>query len=936
MKSLTFAVPAVAAAVAAASASAQAVLPGYLTDPSAVRAAAATSGAGYRTPESLKFPYVSTYYVKPVVTTDEKVALGFFVTDFDSSKIRFLDDSFRFDVFLEVRGPSATKTLAQKGVKSGDGRFDLGRLAAGDYRVGLWARDAQGRESHRVWQEFRVRAAKDLAVPASKVYAMTAADLKAYGVRNDGDFGRRVDVTVEPLAPGPRTTLRDQATNSLAKIDAWLKEHPHVPAKKRPGYAVYVPRSPEGRIHFRAFERVRVVLDPGYDTNAVEQAAIATAEGLQRLLDDKAKAGFRRVVLLPGCYRVSARRKILVPDFMTLDLNGATLKENAFTGASSVIVDLTSVDDAHLVNGVLEGDYYEHDYANSPNGSEWPLGFTISAAARYCSVERVTVRDITGYGGGNGIAKDARGGLWDFYQGLGKFVAGGLDPKTGQLDEKDAARFTTDFLPLEKAKPFGSLQVSKILGYQGRATRSWHLTACWYDAGRRFLSGETLFQYRVVPIPEKAAFLRVSVEEASAEAAEKSGLAMARFRVPVNCAVKDVVFDRCRCVGYAASAMKNMLFEGNAFRRSGEALARCAFDAEDGWDQMQDVTFRRNVFRDNPVNNSILTCAGHNFVMEGNTGDIHLWGRTYSPCVRDNDLGEGTYYCDGRLRSGYGRFENNRYSKAVRIPDGRPDPDWDYVLSRLDFDGPAPDGFKLATGRGGRLVACRFANRAVAPGTAYGCVMTNCLASFLPGGRWQRCTATDGRIENIYKTNEFARCTFARMNFNNFSKGEQTFTECTFRDCTFTALSAANVRFVRCTFENASMDGGYWAKPAELGFFDCKIAIGAKSFLRLGQYNVGRVGFSGCTVSAAPDPERATLLEIGDLRSVKESDPLLGQVAVKKCRFASGTKRVVSVDGSTRSEASKKRLEFRAADNALPAGATFVAEKDVLPDWKVK
>ena len=41
--------------------------------------------------------------MKPTVTTGDAVKIGLFVTDFDSSKIRFLDDSHRFTAFLEYR-----------------------------------------------------------------------------------------------------------------------------------------------------------------------------------------------------------------------------------------------------------------------------------------------------------------------------------------------------------------------------------------------------------------------------------------------------------------------------------------------------------------------------------------------------------------------------------------------------------------------------------------------------------------------------------------------------------------------------------------------------------------------------------------------------------------------------------------------------------------
>lgn len=178
---MTFKGIAVFAAVAASQlVSAQAVLPGYLTDPTAVKEAAGEV-IGYMPPENLKFPYVSTYYVKPTVTPEEDVKIGFFVTDFESSKIRYLDDSHRFTAYLEYRrvesrlvsGASTILTLTD--LHSGDAEFNLGPLPVGDYELRVWVKDAQGRESHRVIQDFRVVSAADLVIPADKIYTATAA-----------------------------------------------------------------------------------------------------------------------------------------------------------------------------------------------------------------------------------------------------------------------------------------------------------------------------------------------------------------------------------------------------------------------------------------------------------------------------------------------------------------------------------------------------------------------------------------------------------------------------------------------------------------------------------------------------------------------------------------------------------------------------------------
>ncbi|MBR3958278.1 MAG: hypothetical protein IKJ89_10545 [Kiritimatiellae bacterium] len=301
---------------------AQALVPGYLTDPTAVRGAV-ESDESYQPPESFKYPYISTYYVQPTVTPSDDVKVGFFVTDFDSAKIRFLDESHRFTAFLEFRlkgGESKTLTLAD--LKSGDAEFDLGKLPAGEYEMRVWAKDAKGRESHRVIHDFRVVSAADLAIPADKVYTMTEADLEKYGIRNDGDLEKIVYLE----------------TNGTSRV---VKE-------KRagvPGYTVTVPIDPKtGRLPWQAWKKAKLVYEEGYDKAAVAKTSVTNVIGLQKMLDEKAAAGFRKVVLLKGTYRLSHEKSLSIPNGMTLDLGGAVLKQNGFTGERSCMVRLLGRD----------------------------------------------------------------------------------------------------------------------------------------------------------------------------------------------------------------------------------------------------------------------------------------------------------------------------------------------------------------------------------------------------------------------------------------------------------------------------------------------------------------------------------------------------------------------------------------------------------------
>jgi len=912
----------IALLAAAQLAGAAPVLPGYLTDPSVMKDKLSKDNS-YQTPEAFKYPYVSTYYVRPTVTPQDSVKVGIFVTDFESSKIRFLDDSHRFAAYLEyrVRG-GASKVLTLANIKSGDAEFELGKLPAGEYEMRVWAVDGKGRESHRVIHDFRVVDPKDLEIPSGKVYRMSEADLAAYGIRNDGDLERVV------------CTDADGASKVLREKRAGV-----------PGYTVTVPLDPKtGGIPVSACKKATVVYDEGYDKASVEADSVKTAAGLQKLIDEKAAAGFRKFVMFPGTYRISWTRSIEVPSNMTLDLGKAVLKQNGFTGSGSVMVRFASATDAHLVGGTVEGDYWEHDYAGSPDNSEWPTGFFIGGDSWYCSVEGVKIVDITGYGGQNGIAKDSKGWLSFFFDRLPAFAPGGLDSKTGAVDASDKYRFTTDFKDLGQVleKGRGRLQISKHLGYQGRLTRSWHMTVAWYDAAKKFISAETAWQYREMWIPKGAAFLRVSVEDESAEAADKAGLVLTAFRYPVNCAVKGCTFDHCRCVGHAASAMKNMLFGGNFFTRSGESAACCAFDAEDGWDQMQDVYFLKNVFRDNPRNNSILTCAGHNFILEKNDCDVYFWGRTHSPCVRGNSINVGTYRCDSRLRSGYGRFERNRYGKGVHlgVNDMKPRPDnWDYVVSGAEFDG-GKTPFCVDVGPAGRVVNCRFRNMGVCVANAYACTFEGCrdgdFCQRAPSGRWFEVTVKDSELSRFSMTNYWDRCHFSNAKLRNLgSRFEVSRSE--FSDSELFGLSYASVRMSQCSFAGTAVKGNYWDRPADLLFVNCK--IGTKDdapFLRLGGYTVGKIGFDGCTVAGAK-----ALVDIFDVRSIAlppsvapEANPdrLPGTVAFRRTKWE-GESKVVLQHGKDPNP-SPKKIKILDKDNAWPKDVAVAV--DIPAAWELK
>lgn len=903
---------AIASLVVAQVASAAPVLPGYLTDPTAVKGAL-DKDTSYMPPERLKYPYISTYYVRPTVKVGTDVKIGIFVTDFESSKIRFLDDSHVFTAYLEY-GPQggARKIVSLKNLKSGDATFTLKDLAAGAYEMRVWAVDQKGRESHRVIHDFRVVAADFAEIPADKVYAMTTSDLAKYGIRNDGDVEKIVYVD----ASGKSKVVKEKRSGV-------------------PGYTVTVPLDPKtGDVPVKAYEKAKVVYDPAYNKAAVEQTAVANADGIQRFLDDKAAAGFRKIVMLPGTYRISYTKSIFVPSGITLDLGKAVLKQNGFTGASSCIVRMRDAVDTKLIGGTIEGDYWTHNYQGSPNNSEWPAGFELSGDCRYCTVDGVKVVDITGYGGQHGISNGARGGVHYFLQYVNVFEAGGLDPKTGKVDVTDKYRFTSEFKDLKKVRESGHdrLQISKYLGYQGIGTRSWQMTVAWYDAAKQFISSETSFQYREMWVPGNAAFLRVSVEAESVQSAKDAALTMTAFRMPINCSVVRSTFDHCRCVGYAASAMRNMLFAANLFTHCGESAARCAFDAEDGGDQMQDCYFLKNVFKENPFNNSILTCGGHNMILEKNEGSIYFWGRTYSPVVKNSVVDDATYRCDSRLRSGYGRFEGNTYRKALHLGlndmKSRPD-NWDYVISGLTFEGEK-DSYDLDIGVAGRAVNCTFRNMPVRIANAFACAFENCTdgSTYLPfpNGRWSNCKVRDCKFNRFYCPVTWDKSQFENTTFNKFWNSTVTAKDCSFTNCKFTGIDGASLDMTKCTFVGTNLHDGYMSNPVTLAFRGCSVTTPDDApFASLGLHAIGKVGFGGCTFTGRKGAfEINSLVPHKPIAPAKSSDSLKGEIVVKGIDWKSDAKQVITrAQGAVNST---KQLIISGTNNKLSEGVALVSE----------
>ncbi|MEG2303768.1 MAG: hypothetical protein RSC14_13035, partial [Niameybacter sp.] len=392
---------------------------------------------------------------------------------------------------------------------------------------------------------------------------------------------------------------------------------------------------------------------------------VETTKGLNEIIKFAAQKGYRKLVLPLGTYRIDENTGIKLERFnqFTLDLNGSTMKLNPNALAKCMMITIQDCYDCHVVNGIIEGDVREHDFANAPNSAEWVNAVTINGGS-YNSFEDLQIKDVTGYGTSTMFGSDTIvGAAGGFGFALGDIVDGKWVDSTERYSSQNfvsLSDYRMDLKPPKEKYDYtrkGFFQLGAYLGYQGNVTDNWVYKATFYDGNKNYLTTIEGYAYRRLYVPKDAKFVRITLYSSLTPS---SAITLFSIDMPLNCKFKNIYHKNIRAVGMAPTSFNNLLVEGCTFEECGYALAKCAFDAEDGWDMMQDLTFRKNKFTNNPHNN-FLTCAGHNIIVEDNENiGMYFWERTRSYVVRNNviSLG-GNYRYQSMTRTGYVRIQNN-------------------------------------------------------------------------------------------------------------------------------------------------------------------------------------------------------------------------------------------------------------------------------------
>ena len=772
-----------------------------------------------------EIPYISTYYINPTVTLNEEVFIDFYITDYYQKEYQDEDFSEVFDVTVKVDGK---KNRTYTNLKAGDNTISLGSFNnEGIKEFSIYCTDKYGRKSQEIFKEFLVQDTETI-----NEYIMTEDDLEYYNIKKldiDYEIKLPVDTGITLLDNTDITPILNilqskSDTITLAPnsyICVYPKEYPDIK------YSNSLSLTPGDYW----YKMTVVKYSDDYDFDKIALESENTRIGLQKLIDNKKSEGFNKLKLLPGIYRIDHLSPIYIPTEFTLDMNGSTIKQNQFTFIAptntvsdrTAMIELNYTFNSHVINGTIEGDYYAHDYSNSTNDSEWIFGVSINGECKYSSLDNLTIKDITGYGVTGGLANrrnessDNRAIATANLNNSLKLA----DINTNNGDEvSSTTRLTSDFIDISDFLNYGYIGTGVYLMYGGITgkdkTNTWNQIIHFYDENKNYIESINSQVYRRIKIPKDSKFAKLTLLTDDYSSNTQFNL----FYAPINCSFNNLEFENIRCVGMALSQMYDTIIEDCKFTRSGQTLARCAIDLEDGWERMIDYTLRNLDFIDCPTND-ITVFAGENINFENINGSINLaQPKIHSYSIKNcSNLKNVILNYENILKSGCARFNNitvNNYV-SVKTYDNY---DLKVLLKNWTINGGTSSSV---------AGSCEFIN-CIIDKSIYSNPDPYSPYSVLGTGIYKNCTISNKSTTGYHTTNlncEFRNCTienitqwfggnikFYNCQLNNFSPGRINDNK---------DNSSCILSFYNCTLQNSYLTLWSWSKGATITLESCHI-----------------------------------------------------------------------------------------------------------------
>ncbi|MBO4477959.1 MAG: hypothetical protein J5757_06490 [Lachnospiraceae bacterium] len=575
---------------------------------------------------------------------------------------------------------------------------------------------------------------------------------------------------------------------------------------------------------------------------------ISTKDGLTQLFADKQAAGYKKIVLLKGTYRINGEQArktcIKIPSHFTVDMNGSTFKMETFTSTNEgCIVVMDDVVDAHLINGTLEGNRFERKALGyEVNGMGEPINTVLITGGKYNSIENLTIKNTAGHTVFTTGTWDGPGKIMDSFTRTaivnGKEVADAKCSTSSMID-------LTAMLAYDANEDY--VYVGHPGGYRGLAGESPVIYLSWYDKDQKFMETFTGFQYRKVQIPAGAKYVRVTFLGTAFPTTDVTKTVYVYTKhLGEYYSISGIDFEDTRTCALAPASGGNVLIENCTFTRCGDSVTPCPVDFEDGWEEMQDVYYRNNAVLEKAEHTTatIVDNTGYNHVYENcKAHDIVIRSRVYGGVIRDFTSGDST------ILWALGTKMTNLYSRIQNINGGY-----------INFYNPLT-AKEVA-------VDMKVKNCTIANGTN----TTTYTTSVMDHVVYENCTFTNFSGDNatlrgckvmldgdVRSHLHFYDCTFVPVQgkdkvsfgFSNTYYVDRVFENCKFASMTTNAYGKS-LTFKGCEFEDLHLIASVGAEE-KITFEDCVIRSSSEKMLEFGPYAYSteyiEVAFKNCDIT---------------------------------------------------------------------------------------
>lgn len=372
------------------------------------------------------------------------------------------------------------------------------------------------------------------------------------------------------------------------------------------------------------------------NNSEIEENMLNNRTGLTRLFSDLKTQGYRKCILPQGTYRVNRCLRngtlenkdcpIIIPTNFTVDMNNSVFKMHPFddreygdiSNVENLIVNMRDCYDSHLINGTIEGNYFERlndltwaDGSNAirNNNGESDNGF-MAVGCKFCSLNNITISKVAGYNVCAGINNNKPSFGWGERKGWvdNIFIENGIENYKEGYATSNLANLTDELISNNY------ITVSEWLGLGGIKGGSWDVYLHFYDSNDNFIESIKSYQYVRCRIPEGASKFRATIKSTA------ENLGTVTFYNMNN--TKYFICNNCHWVDNrtcAAPSQVNLFaFLNCDFTRSGTDITPCEIDLEDGWEQQQDIFIKGCKILENVGTGDVIDNGGINHVFEDN------------------------------------------------------------------------------------------------------------------------------------------------------------------------------------------------------------------------------------------------------------------------------------------------------------------------------